>query len=89
MFYAITDKYVLERVCLWIVFPNVCLFLPQACCIFVWTCLCVFSKYYVNFVLKHIGEPYKFLFLVNANQLEAAQSAGAGRIYTDCITEEG
>ena len=35
--------------CLFIFFPNVSLFLPQAYCIFAWTCLCVCSKYCVNF----------------------------------------
>ena len=33
-----------------IVSPNVSLFLLQACCIFVWTCLYVCYKYFINFV---------------------------------------
>ena len=35
------------------VFLNVILLLMQACCIFVWTCLCFCCKYCVCFVSKH------------------------------------
>ena len=53
MFYTVTKKLSLEMYLFTIfVSPNVNLFSPQAGGIFVWRCLRIFSKYYVNFVFK-------------------------------------
>ena len=53
MFCAVTEKYPLACVFVYnFVSPNVSLFLPQACCIFAWTCLCIYPKYHANFVFQ-------------------------------------
>ena len=43
------------------VFPNVSLFSLQACCILVWLCLYVFSKYSANFVFLNKEETISVL----------------------------
>ena len=50
VFYTITDKYPLEYVFVYnFVSLNMSLFSLKADWIFVWTCPCVCSKYWVNF----------------------------------------
>ena len=69
LFYAATEKYPLECVFVYnFVFLGVSLFSTQACCIFMWTCLCIYSECYVNALFQNISKLYEFLFLCEPNK---------------------
>ena len=61
---------------------NVCLFLPQACCIVVWTCPCICSKCYVSlcFIYGFIQPP------PSQFDMKSYYHGGSGTKWESCTT---